>query len=111
MHETVQQFTTCLRQAARDCAFTDDMKNQIRDSIVGKCTSTYLHRKLLEEGPNLMLDRVLEVAALFERIEEQLGTSSVSDASKPDTESVNRVWKKRNGKDETISQKCAKPKI
>lgn len=84
----------CLRQAAKVCAFADDMNNEIRDAIVGKCLSAYMCRKLLEEGPNLMLDRTLEVAALCERIEEQMAASSVSDTSKPDTESVNRVWKK-----------------
>ncbi len=36
----------------------------------------------------------MEIAALCERIEEQMFASSVSDTSKPDTESVNRVWKK-----------------
>ncbi len=53
-----------------------------------------MHRKLLEEGPNLTLDHAMEVAALCERIEEQMSASSVSNTSKPDTESVNRVWRK-----------------
>lgn len=70
--ETVQQFTTHLRQAARDCAFAADMNYPIQDAIEGKCSSTYVCRKLLEEGPNLTLDRALEVAALCERIEEQI---------------------------------------
>lgn len=92
--ETIQQFTMRLKQAAKYCAFADDMNNHIRDAIVGKCLSAYLRRKLLEEGPNLMLDRALEVAALCEQIEEQMAASSVSDTSKPDTEFVNRVWNK-----------------
>ncbi len=39
--EMVQQFATCLRQAARDCAFAGDMNNQIRDAVIGKCSSAY----------------------------------------------------------------------
>lgn len=71
----VQQFATRLRQAAKDCAFAGDINNQIRDAVVGKCSSAYVRRKLLEEGPNLTLDRTMEVAALCERIEEQMSAS------------------------------------
>ncbi len=88
------QWKSAIRQAAKDCAFAGDMNNQIRDAVVGKCSSAYVRRKLLEEGPNLTLDRAMEIAALCERIEEQMSASSVSDTSKADMESVNRVWKK-----------------
>ncbi len=73
----------------------NESNNQIRDAVVGKCSSAYVRRKLLEEEPNLTLKRAMEIAALCERIEEKMSASSVSDTSKPDTESVNRVWKKR----------------
>lgn len=43
--ETVQQFSTRLRQTARDCDFRVDTDNQIRDAILSKCTSDYVRRK------------------------------------------------------------------
>ncbi len=52
-----------------------------------------MRHKLLEEGPNLTLDRAMAIAALCEWIEEQMSASLVSDTSKPDKESVNRFWK------------------
>ena len=45
--ETVQQFVTRLRKAAKDCDFGTDTDNQIRDAVLNKCTSTYIKRKLL----------------------------------------------------------------
>ncbi len=44
--ETVQQFATHLRQAAKDCAFAGDMNNQIRDAVIGKCSSAYAHQHI-----------------------------------------------------------------
>ncbi len=88
------------------------MKNLIRDAVVGKCSSAYVRLKLLEEGPNLTLKRAMEIAALCERIEEKMSASSVSDTSKPDAESVNRVWKKggkqTKGKQQAESSKMNK---
>ena len=55
--ETIRQFATRLRRAARDCGYGADTDNQIRDEILCKCTSTYIKRKLLEEGQGLNLDR------------------------------------------------------
>ena len=66
--ETVQQFVTRLRKAAKDCDFGNDTDNQIRDAVLNKCTSTYIKRKLLE-GQKLNLTRTLEVAAKCEKIE------------------------------------------
>ena len=75
--ETVQQFVTRLRKAAKDCDFGTDTDNQIRDAVLNKCTSTYIKRKLLEEGQGLNLTRTLEVAAKCEKIETQLAALSV----------------------------------
>ena len=69
---TVQQFVTRLRKAAKDCDFSTDTDNQIRDPVLNKCTSTYIKRKFLEEGQGLNLTRTLEVAAKCEKIEIQL---------------------------------------
>ena len=46
--ETIQQFSTRLRLAAKDCGYGTDANNQIRDAILSRCTSMYVRRKLLE---------------------------------------------------------------
>ena len=91
--ETVQQFVTCLRKAAKDCDFDSDTDNQTRDALLNNCTSTYIKRKLLEEGLGLNLTRTLEVAAKFEKIETQLATLSVEGE---ESESINRINERRN---------------
>ena len=75
--ETVQQFVTCLRKAAKDCDFGTDTINEIRDTVLNKYTSTYIKQKLLEEGLGPNLTRTLEVAAKCEKIETQLAALSV----------------------------------
>ena len=86
--ETVQQFVTRLRKAAKDCDFGTDTDNQIRDAVLNKCTSTYIKRKLLEEGQGLNLTRTLEVAAKCDKIETQLAALSVKGE---ESESINRI--------------------
>lgn len=88
--ETVQQFCTRLRQAAKDCDFQGDKDNQIRDAILSKCCSEYVRRKLLEEGPHLTLARALEVASQCERVEEQLAAMSMY-SDKKEGETVSRI--------------------
>ena len=43
--ETVRQFVTRLKQAARDCDYGTDTDNQIRDEVMCKCTSQYIRQK------------------------------------------------------------------
>ena len=86
--ETVQQFATRLKKAAKDCDFGIDADNQIRDAVLNKCTSTYIKRKLLEEGQGLNLKHTLEVAAQWEKIETQLAALLVKGE---ESESINRV--------------------
>ena len=87
--ETMLQFVTRLRIAARDCKYGDDdaVDAQIRDEVIYKCQSDTIRRKLLDEGGDLRLKRVLEVAAHEEEIEAQMSRMSVT----PVTGSVNRV--------------------
>ena len=61
--ETVQQFSTRLRKTAADCNYGDDMQNHIRDAILWKCRSTYIRRRLLEEGDGLTLYKTLALAS------------------------------------------------
>ena len=91
--ETVQQFVTRLRKAAKDCDFGTDTDNQIRDAVLNKCTSTYIKRKLLEEGQGLNLTRTLEVAAKCEKIETQMAALPVKGE---ESESINRINERSN---------------
>ncbi|KAJ8333769.1 hypothetical protein SKAU_G00410880 [Synaphobranchus kaupii] len=96
--ETIQQFATRLRQAARHCDYGGDADNQLRDAILSRCTSMYVKRKLLEEGPGLTLNRTLELASQCENVEEQM--SAMSGATKAETETVHHAAQKggRNAK-------------
>ncbi|XP_077861574.1 uncharacterized protein LOC144342001, partial [Saccoglossus kowalevskii] len=93
--ETVQQFVTRLRKAARDCNFAADNDNQIRDAVLNKCTSDYVRRKLLEEGQGLNLARTLVIADQCEKVEAQMTALSTARGGEV---TVNRVmekpWKK-----------------
>ena len=70
--ESVRQFATRLRRAAKDCDYGADTDNQIRDEILCKCTSTYIKRKLLEEGQGLTLNKALEIAETVKRLTHNL---------------------------------------
>ena len=89
--ETAQQFITRLRQAARDCAFGVDMENQIRDAVMARCSSSYVRRKLLEEGHDLDLERAIEVCELCERVEQQMSLQQDGAAATAKADTVNRI--------------------
>lgn len=65
--ETVRQFATRMRLSAKDCNYGEETDNQIRDEILCKCTSSYIKRKLLEEGQGLSLAKALEIAENCEK--------------------------------------------
>ena len=95
--ETIQQFSTRLRNAAKDCDFAHDRDNQIRDAILSKCKSSYIKRKLLEEGQDLDLQKTIEIATQCERIESQMRELSVSAPKEAsDAGQVNRLYHKEN---------------
>ena len=56
---------------------------------MNNCTSTYIKRKLLEEGQGLNLTRTLEVAAKCEKIETQLAALSVKGEESESTKKIN----------------------
>ena len=78
--ETMLQFVTRLRIAARDCKYGDDdaVDAQIRDEVIYKCRSDTIRRKLLDEGGDLRLKCVLEVGAHEEEIEVQMSRMLVT---------------------------------
>ena len=57
--ETTRQFATRLKRAAKDCDYGADTDIQFRDEILCKCNSTYIKRKLSEEGQGLTLHKAL----------------------------------------------------
>ena len=87
--ETVLQFVTRLRAAAKD-SYGEDTENQIRDEVLCKCCSDYLRRKLLEAGQELTLARTLDLAGQCEEVEMQMAKLSV-DPVDPSSGHVNRV--------------------
>lgn len=91
--QTVQQFVTCLRQAAKDCDFGADKDNQIRDAVLSRCNFEYVRRKLLEEGTDLTLTRTLEIAVQCECVELQMVALHISQDSEI-KETVSLVSKK-----------------
>ncbi|KAL1268570.1 hypothetical protein QQF64_033933 [Cirrhinus molitorella] len=107
--ETVQQFVTRLRQAAKDCDFGVDKDNQLRDAVLSKCSSDYIKRKLLEEGTELTLTRTLEIAMQCERVELQMSAMHIS---QPENEkgTVNHVVKRRGKYQRTISKQTGEKK-
>ena len=79
--ETIQQFATRLKKAALDCAYGAKTDNDISDAILWKCPSTYIKRRLLEEGDGLTLVRTLTLAAQCEKIETQISSMQGSSTS------------------------------
>lgn len=122
--ETIQQFVTRLRQAAKDCVFGVDGDNQLRDAVLSKCGSDYIKRKLLEEGTELT--PTLEIAMQCERVELQMSAMHISQPGNG-KEAVHRVVKKRGNYKKTVTRhsrdknenaevltilpKCVKPKM
>ena len=88
--ETMRQFATSLCHGIKDCGYGDESDNQIRDELLAKCTSDYIRRKLLEEGPTLTLARALEIGEQCEGIEAQMAVLATTPSGK-DTGTVNRV--------------------
>ncbi|XP_070576981.1 uncharacterized protein [Ptychodera flava] len=89
--ETVLQFVTRLRKAAKDCNFGVDNDNQIRDAVLNKCLSDYVCWKLMEEGTGLTLTCTLQIADQCEKVEVQMAALSVK---RLDTETINRLTEK-----------------
>ena len=96
--ETMRQFATRLRHGIRDCEYTAaEADKQIGDSIIKKCKSDSLRRKLLEEGRNLTLARTLECA---EQCDQHRGThgSPVNLNNKWSNKRSNRKSSQKPGK-------------
>ena len=108
--ESVRQFATRLRRAAKDCDYGADTDNQIRDEILCKCTSTYIKRKLLEEGQGLTLNKALEIAGNCEKVDTQLAAMATegqgAKVKEVGTANVNRVEEKKRGSGKNSQLTC-----
>ena len=67
-NETITQYVTRLREAAKRCTFHDS-KREIKDQVVFNCISDKLRRECLRKDYDL--DKLLEVATAYERAESQ----------------------------------------
>ena len=108
--ESVRQFATRLRRAAKDCDYGADTDNQIRDEILCKCTSTYIKRKLLEEGQGLTLNKALEIAGNCEKVDTQLAAMATegqgAKVKEEGTANVNRIEEKKRGSGKNSQLTC-----
>ena len=108
--ETIRQFATRLRRAAKDCDYGADTDNQIRDEILCKCTSTYIKRKLLEEGQGLTLNKALEIAENCEKVDTQLAAMATGGqgvkVKEEDPANVNRIEEKKRGPGKNSQLTC-----
>ena len=79
--ENVSKFIARLKTRAKNCSFSD-IDDQIRDQVIHTVKSSKLRRKLLENGKNLTLSRLQEIAVSFEAVENQMAAMSVSEVNK-----------------------------
>ena len=113
--ETVRQFAARLRRSAKDCNCREETENQIRDEILCRCPSSYIKRKLIEEGQGLSLARALEIADNCEKVNSQI--AAMSSTKQDGIEVVNYTkQKKGNRRDKKLQvshdktcYRCGKP--
>ena len=96
--EIVLQFVTRLRKEGKDCTFSTDFDNQIRDAVLCKCRSDYARHKLLEERIELTLARTLEIAEQYESVDRQMSHFIMSGSSKEDADRVYETPERLDGK-------------
>jgi len=91
--ETVDQYVSRLKKQALNCQFgAEDVRNEmIRDQVIDACQSNHLRKKLLQQGDDLTLDTVLDMARALEAVEMQSKRMS-----KPDE--VNHVTRSKSPK-------------
>ena len=95
---TVRQFATKLQRFARDCNYGEQTDNQIRGEILSKYTSSYIKRKLPDEGQGLSLAKTPQIAKNCEKVNSQMAT--ICSTKQDSIEVVNYMKEsKDNGRD------------
>lgn len=81
------KFAMRLRVQAKKCGFGDQLNDNIRDQLIEKCRSNDFRRDMLKKRDPSM-DEILQYAAAFEAVEEQVKVFKQPDA---ENQLVNRV--------------------
>ena len=79
--ESVLKYIARLKFRAKTCQFKDS-DDQIRDHVIHTVKSEKLRRKLLENGKDLKLDKLKDIAMSFEALANQMASMSVSEVNK-----------------------------
>ncbi|CAB3985054.1 uncharacterized protein LOC110987377 [Paramuricea clavata] len=77
--ETLDQFTTRLRQLASTCEFTS-IEKEIKSQIILNCSSSHLRRRALRDSP-LTLKALLDLGRAMEISEKQASQSGIESQS------------------------------
>ena len=85
--ETLDQFTTRLRQLSSTCKFTS-VEKEIKSQIILNCSSFHLHRRALRES-SLTLKALLDLGRTMEISEKQASGIGSKSISPDETEHLN----------------------
>ncbi len=68
-YESIDQFIARLHRQSGHCDFGNAAVQNIQEQVVEKCQNPCMHRKLLEQGHNLNLQRVQEICSAMEAVD------------------------------------------
>ena len=103
-NETISAFVTRLKDASRTCDFENySQESAIVDSVISKCVSNRLRRRLLRE-PKLDLKTLLEISFTTESAEQQ-----ATEMEKHEEHNINKVLPSKNDHKQYSKFSKAKP--
>lgn len=88
--ESFDGFVLRLRLQAERCGFGDKLEENLKDQIIENCESTALRREMLKQG-DVCLDKILNIAKIFETVSRQEKTFSNVGEKKHLSEEVNKI--------------------
>ena len=86
--ETIDEYTTVLRELTKSCCFKELEDQMIRDQIVEKCKSSHLREKLLQVE-DLTLEKALRTGRLYEKA--QVESKAMNPVNPPTLSNLNPV--------------------
>ena len=99
--ESIDAFVTRLKTLSATCEFTD-VADRIVDKVIGKCISTQLRKKLLQQT-ELDLEKLLTLARSIEAVNVQTKVMESNSNSK-DAKSVKLTQSKSTGYKQSVNQ-------